>query len=69
MIFKVAGCANRMAANDFQNKGGKSIGLVVLFLLSLLSPLLMNPADAPSLDETRRGRLQWPVYAGFGLRS
>ena len=50
MIFKVAGCANRMAANDFQNKGGKSIGLVVLFLLSLLSPLLMNPADAPSLD-------------------
>ena len=50
MIFKVAGCANRMAANDFQNKGGKSIGLVVLFLLSLLSPLLMNPADAPSLE-------------------
>ena len=38
MIFKVAGCAYRMAANDFQNKGGKSIGLVVLFLLSLLSP-------------------------------
>ena len=39
MMFNVAGCANRMAANDCQNKGGKSIGLVVLFLLSLLSPL------------------------------
>ena len=50
MIFKVAGCAYRMAANDFQNKGGKSIGLVVLFLLSLLSPLLMNPVDTPSLE-------------------
>ena len=33
MIFKVAGCAYRMAANDFLRKEGKSVGLVVLFFL------------------------------------
>ena len=40
-----------MATGDFQNNGMKSIGLVVLFLLSLLSPLLMTPTSSPSLDE------------------
>ena len=41
-----------MAANLFQNNGSKSVGLVVLFLMSLLSPLLMNPAGEYSLDES-----------------
>lgn len=52
MIFKVGGCANLMAGSDFQNKGGKSVGLIVLFLLSLLSPLLMQPSDEPVLNES-----------------
>ena len=52
MIFKVAGCGDPMAANLFQNNGSKSVGLVVLFLMSLLSPLLMNPAGEYSLDES-----------------
>ncbi len=68
MIFKVAGCAYRMATSNFQNKGGKSVSLVVLFLLSLLSPLLMNPVDAPTLDEPTEVGFSGPftLASGYG---
>ena len=68
MIFKVAGRAQPMATGDFQNNGMKSIGLVVLFLLSLLSPLLMTPTSSPSLDETEAPGFTGPFTqtSGYG---
>ena len=66
MIFKVAGCAYRMAADIFQNKGGQSVGLVVLFLMSLLSPLLMNPVGEPSLDESDEMSFSGPFTQSSG---
>ena len=66
MIFKVAGCAYRMAANDFLRKEGKSVGLVVLFLLALLSPLLMNPVEGPALDESDNLAFSGPFTQASG---
>ncbi|MEL0266342.1 MAG: VCBS repeat-containing protein [Candidatus Poseidoniales archaeon] len=44
------------------------MGLVVLFLLSLLSPLLMNPVDAPTLDEPTEVGFSGPftLASGYG---
>ncbi|MGB2372771.1 MAG: hypothetical protein ACPIA6_03640, partial [Poseidonia sp.] len=44
------------------------MGLVVLFLLSLLSPLQMNPVDAPSLDEPAEVGFSGPftMASGYG---
>ena len=61
MIFTSPGCANREANDLFKEK---SIGHG-FFLLSLLS-LFDESSRCPIVGSTRRGRLQWPVYAGFG---
>ncbi|MEL0312478.1 MAG: VCBS repeat-containing protein [Candidatus Poseidoniales archaeon] len=44
------------------------MSLVVLFLLSLLSPLLMNPVDAPTLDEPTEVGFSGPftLASGYG---
>jgi hypothetical protein len=44
------------------------VSLVVLFLLSLLSPLLMNPVDAPTLDEPTEVGFSGPftLASGYG---
>ena len=55
-----------MAANDFLRKEGKSVGLVVLFLLALLSPLLMNPVEGPVLEESDNLALSGPFTQASG---
>ena len=55
-----------MAANDFLRKEEKSVGLVVLFLLALLSPLLMNPVQGPSLEESDNLAVSGPFSQASG---